>query len=112
MAGAVAIETMVDAAVMHSLCVIEPMRGRGIGAALVGAARKAAHTRGARHLYGLGGDGASYVARFGFKPVAPAEMLEDIPGTFIADYFGSHPEAFARLVTMRLDISRDGVIER
>jgi len=88
------------------------MRRRGIGAALVGAARKAAHTRGARRLYAFGGDGIGYLDRFGFEWVAPGEMIADLDGTFIAGYFGSRPEAFVRLATMRLDISRDGVIER
>src|SRR5580700_2901431 len=71
-AGVVGIEARVDAAVIRSLMVMESMRRRGIGAALVAAARKAAHTRGARTLYAISahGDGASYFARFGFAPVA------------------------------------------
>jgi N-acetylglutamate synthase-like GNAT family acetyltransferase len=88
------------------------MRRRGIGGALVIAARKAAHTRGARRLYALDGDGIGYLDRFGFERVTPSEMIDDLAGTFIAGYIGSRPEAFAQLAAMRLDISRDGVIER
>lgn len=103
---------MVDAAVIHSLAVVEAMRRRGIGSALVGAARKAAHTRGARRLYAIGGDGVGYLDRFGFERAAASEMVDNLAGTFIAGYLSAHPDAAAKLVTMRLDISRDGVIER
>lgn len=112
MVGTVGIETMVDAAVMRSLVVAAPMRGRGIGAALVGAARKAALTRGARRLYALGRGRTNYLERFGFEPTAPNAMLGDVAGTPVASYLGAHPEELARLATLHLDISRDGVIER
>ena len=49
--GVIGVEPKIDAALIRSLYVDESMRRRGIGAALVAAARKAAHTRGARHLY-------------------------------------------------------------
>lgn len=103
---------MVDAGVIHSLAVVEPMRRRGIGAVLVGAARKAAHTRGARRLYAIATDAIGYLDRFGFERAAVGEMLDDLAGTFIAGYLSAHPETAARLVTVRLDISRDGVIDR
>ena len=112
MVGVVAVETMVDAAAMHSLAVVAPMRRRGIGAALVRAARKAAHTRGARRLYALGGERADYLARFGFERISPGVMIDDLAGTYVAGYLDSHHDELARTVTMRLDISRDGVIER
>jgi N-acetylglutamate synthase-like GNAT family acetyltransferase len=111
------VETIVDAAVIRSLAVAQAMRRRGIGAALVGAARKAAHTRGARKLYALGrrgqhGVGEDYLLRFGFERVASAAMIEDLEGTFTASYLRDHPERLARIDALRLDISRDGVIER
>ncbi len=112
MVGVVGIETIVDAAAMHSLVVAEPLRRRGIGAALVAAARKAAHTRGARRLYAFGGGGADYLLRFGFERVARDEMLDDLAGTAVAGYFDSRPEQLGGVSTLRLDISRDGVIER
>ncbi|HEY2524825.1 MAG TPA: GNAT family N-acetyltransferase [Candidatus Binataceae bacterium] len=115
--GVIGMETIVDTAVIRSLAVAEAMRRRGIGAALVGAARKAAHTRGARRLYALGRRGQDsivrdYLLRFGFEPVARRAMLEDLDGTFIASYLRVHPEQLARIDALLLDISRDGVIER
>jgi len=115
--GVIGVETIVDAALIRSLAVAEAMRRRGIGAALVGAARKAAHTRGARSLYALGrrgqgGINESYLFRFGFKPVVLTAMLEVLEGTFTASYLRAHPEQLARIDALGLDISRDGVIER
>jgi N-acetylglutamate synthase-like GNAT family acetyltransferase len=111
-AGVVGVETIVDAAVIRSLAVAEAMRRRGVGAALVNAARKAAHTRGARRLYALGRRGEKYLFRCGFERVAAAEMIDDLAGTFTADYLRAHPEELLRIDPLRLDISRDGVIER
>ncbi len=87
--GIVAITTSVDTGRLTLLWVAETMRRRGIGAALVAAARKAAHTRGARTLLAscpleVGG----YLGKLGFDP-APA-----------------------REPTWILDLSRDGIIER
>jgi N-acetylglutamate synthase-like GNAT family acetyltransferase len=110
--GIVGIETIVDAAVIRTLAVAQAMRRRGIGAALVNAARKAAHTRGARRLYALGRRGDEYLLRFGFEQVAAAEMIDELAGTFTADYLRAHPDELARMDPLRLDISRDGVIER
>jgi N-acetylglutamate synthase-like GNAT family acetyltransferase len=110
--GVVGVETIVDAAVIRSLAVAEAMRRRGIGAALVNAARKAAHTRGARRLYALGRRGEDYLLRFGFERIAGTEMIDDLAGTFTADYLRAHPGELAWMDPLRLDISRDGVIER
>jgi N-acetylglutamate synthase-like GNAT family acetyltransferase len=111
-AGVVGVETIVDAAVIRSLAVAEAKRRRGIGAALVNAARKAAHTRGARRLYALGRRGEDYLLRFGFERIAGTEMIDDLAGTFTADYLRAHPGELARMDPLRLDISRDGVIDR
>ena len=111
-ARVIGIETIVDAAVIRSLAVAEAMRRRGIGAALVTGARKAAHTRGARRLYALGPRGEEYLLRFGFERVAATQMIDDLAGTFTADYLSAHPGELARIDPLRLDISRDGVIER
>lgn len=112
-AGVVGVETKIDVALMRSLAVAEPMRGRGVGAALVAAARAAAHTRGAHRLYALGRDDAyNYLARFGFAPVALSELLNALAGTFMADYVRTHPGEFSDHRALCLDISRDGVIER
>jgi N-acetylglutamate synthase-like GNAT family acetyltransferase len=110
--GVAGLETIVDAAVIRALAVAEAMRRRGIGAALVAAARKAAHTRGARRLYALGRRGEEYMLRFGFERVAATEMIDDLAGSFTAEYLRVHPGELARMDALRLDISRDGVIER
>jgi N-acetylglutamate synthase-like GNAT family acetyltransferase len=113
-AGVVGIEARVDAALIRSLMVIDTMRRRGIGAALVAAARKAAHTRGARTLYAIApdSDSARYFARFGFAPAASEEMLSALAGTFMAAYLRLRPDETARLRTLSLDIADDGVIRR
>jgi N-acetylglutamate synthase-like GNAT family acetyltransferase len=110
--GVAGVETIVDAAVIRSLVVVEAMRRRGIGAELINAARKAAHTRGARRLYALERRGEEYLLRFGFERVAAKEMIDDLAGTFTSDYLRAHPAELARMDPLRLDISRDGVIER
>ena len=110
--GVVGVETIVDAAVIRSLAVVESMRRRGIGAALVNAARKAAHTRGARRLYALGRRGEDYLLRFGFERIAGTQLIDDLAGTFTVDCLRAHPGELARMDPLRLDISRYGVIER
>lgn len=112
--GVVGIEARVDAALIRSLTVADAMRRRGIGTALVSAARTAAHTRGARTLYAIAPDDdfARYVTRFGFAAVASEELLQALAGTFMADYLRQHPGEMERLRTLSLDISSDGVIHR
>src|SRR5260370_18769097 len=61
--GAIGVEPQIDAALIRSLYVIDSMRRRGIGAALVAAARKAAHTRGARHLYLFATEAGAFFTR-------------------------------------------------
>src|SRR3984957_16386888 len=96
--GVVGVEPKIDAALIRSLYVDESMRRRGIGAALIAAARKAAHTRGARHLYLFSTDAGEFFERHGFKTVAVDDVIAAIPGV---------PQ-----VAYHLDISSDGVIER
>src|SRR3984957_14770825 len=96
--GVIGVEPKVDAALIRSLYVNESMRRRGIGAALLAAARKAAHTRGARHLYLFSTDAGKYFERQGFKTAAVDDVIAAIPGV---------PQ-----VAYHLDISSDGVIER
>jgi N-acetylglutamate synthase-like GNAT family acetyltransferase len=95
--GIADIQTLVDSAFMRLLWVAVPMRCRGIGTALVAAARKAAHTRGARTLYALDAPEGDYLSRQGF---VPAKRSDPIIG-----------EADQGSLWM-LDLSRDGVIER
>lgn len=112
--GVIGIEARVDAALLRSLMVAGPLRRHGIGAALVAAARNAAHTRGARTLYALASDPytARYLGRFGFTPASPANLIAALAGTYVADYLHDHPDELARHRAMSLDISNDGVILR
>lgn len=106
--GAVGVETVVDAGLMRVLAVTERVRRHGIGAALVAAARKAAHTRGARRLFALAPDG-NYLRRFGFVSVAAGELREtmgSVSATLAAPDESAHCSAFC------LDISGDDLIVR
>src|SRR5271154_1945208 len=76
--GVIGVEPKIDAALIRSLCVNESMRRRGIGGALLAAARKAAHTRGARHLYLFGAEAGGFFERHGFKAVTVAEVIAAI----------------------------------
>jgi N-acetylglutamate synthase-like GNAT family acetyltransferase len=110
--GVVGVEPKIDAALIHSLYVDESMRRRGIGAALVAAARKAAHSRGARHLYLFSTAAGEFFERHSFKTVAVDEVIAAIPGVPQVEYYRARPEELAREVAYHLDISGDGVIER
>jgi N-acetylglutamate synthase-like GNAT family acetyltransferase len=110
--GVVGVESKIDAALIRSLYVDEPSRRRGIGRALIAAARKAAHTRGARHLFLFGADASSFFERHGFTAIAVADVIAAIPGVPQVERFRAQPEELARQVGFHLDISSDGVIER
>jgi amino-acid N-acetyltransferase len=110
--GVIGVEPKIDAALLRSLWVNESMRRRGIGGALVAAARKAAHTRGARHLYLFGVDAGDFFERHGFSALAVAEVIGAIPGVPLVEYYRARPEELAREVAYQLDISADGLIER
>src|SRR5208282_5731509 len=110
--GVIGVESRIDAALIRSLYVNESMRRRGIGGALVAAARKAAHTRGARHLYLFSTDAGGFFERHGFTTVAVAEVIAAIPGVPQVDYYRERPDELAREVAYHLDISGDGVIDR
>jgi N-acetylglutamate synthase-like GNAT family acetyltransferase len=110
--GVVGVEPRLDAALIRSLYVVESMRSRGIGAALVAAARKAAHTRGARHLYLFSNEAGDFFLGMGFQRIAVERTLTATRGAPQVEYYRARPEELAREVTYYLDISRDGVIER
>ena len=110
--GVIGVEPKIDAALIRSLYVNESMRRRGIGGALLAAARKAAHTRGARHLYLFGADAGSFFERHGFTAVAVADIIAAIPGVPQVERLRAQPEELVRQVGYHLDISSDGVIER
>jgi len=110
--GVIGVESKIDAALIRSLYVDESMRRRGIGTALIAAARKAAHTRGARHLYLFSTDAGEFFERYGFKKVAVDEVIAAVPGVPQVEYYRARPQELARELAYHLDISSDGVIER
>ena len=110
--GVIGVEPKIDAALVRSLYVNESMRGRGIGAALVAAARKAAHTRGARHLYLFSTDAGEFFERHGFTMVPVADVVAALPGVPQVEHYRARPDDLARESAYHLDISADGVIER
>jgi GNAT superfamily N-acetyltransferase len=110
--GVIGVEPKIDAALIRSLYVDESMRRRGIGAALVGAARKAAHTRGARHLYLFSTDAGEFFERLGFTMVPVADAIAALPGVPQLEFYLARSDELAREVAYHLDISSDGIIER
>jgi N-acetylglutamate synthase-like GNAT family acetyltransferase len=110
--GVVGVEPSLDAALVRSLYVVEAMRGRGIGAELVAAARKAAHTRGARSLYLFSTDVGDFFKGLGFVNVPVAQVDAALGSVPLVKYHRAHPEELAREVALSLDISQDGVILR
>jgi amino-acid N-acetyltransferase len=110
--GVIGVEPKIDAALIRSLWVDESMRGRGIGGALMAAARKAAHTRGARHLYLFGVDAAGFFEHHGFAAVAVGDIFAALPDVPQVESIRAQPAKSAREVGYHLDISADGVIER
>ncbi len=110
--GVVGVEARLDAALVRSLAVVEPMRRRGIGTKLLSAARKAAHTRGARTLWALSTGAGDYLRRFGFVEAPVVELVAALTGTPQVEYYLARPEELSRQLAWRLDISNDGVIVR
>jgi N-acetylglutamate synthase-like GNAT family acetyltransferase len=111
--GAAGIEPLVDAALLRSVAVIEPMRRRGTGSRLVEAARIAAHTRGARTLYTLAPSSlAGWFERLGFAPVPRDDLMRVLAGTFLAGHLRTRPSELNELAGLAVDIANDGVVER
>ncbi|HZP46108.1 MAG TPA: GNAT family N-acetyltransferase [Candidatus Binataceae bacterium] len=108
--GVVAVETIVDCALMRSLFVTPSMRRRGIGTRLVAAARAAAVTRGARTLYTLADAAAApFLARCGFGAADYRAALDELSGCPLADYLQTHR---GPALAWKLDVSADGIINR
>ena len=110
--GVIGVEPSLDAALVRSLYVTDTMRRRDIGAELVTAARKAAHTRGARSLYLFSTDAGDFFKRFGFVEVPMPQLVAALAAAPQVKYFVARPEELAREVAWYLDISQDGVILR
>src|SRR5258708_5450761 len=110
--GVIGVEAKIDAALIRSLYVKPPMRQRGIGAALLAAARKAAHTRGARHLYLFSTDAGNFFERQGFVRAELAVVISALAGVPQVEHYRARPEELAREVAYYMEISGDGLIER
>jgi N-acetylglutamate synthase-like GNAT family acetyltransferase len=111
--GAVGVECRLDAALVRSLCVAPSHRGRSFGDRLMAAARKAAHTRGARALYLFAyPELAGYFGRLGFVETDSDRVMRALRGAPEVEYYRARPGELAREIAFTLDISRDGVIER
>ena len=110
--GVVGVEPLLDSALLRSLYVLEQHRHREIGRRLVMAARQAAHTRGARQLFLFATRAEGFFRRLGFKRATLEELTAALRGSPQTDYYLARPQELASEVTYRLDISRDGIIER
>ena len=110
--GVIGVEPSLDAALIRSVYVIGEMRGRGIGAELIAAARKAAHTRGARSLYLFSTDAGAFFQRVGFVPIPVAQLVGALSAVPQVKYYLARPDDLAREEAFYLDISQDGVILR
>ncbi|HTR62685.1 MAG TPA: GNAT family N-acetyltransferase [Candidatus Binataceae bacterium] len=110
--GVVGVEPILDAALVRSLYVLQAHRRRGIGEQLVAAARKAAHTRGARQLYLFSTEAGGFFERLGFRRTSVTDLTAALKGTPQTDYYLARPPELAQEVVYCLDISRDGIIER
>lgn len=110
--GVVGVEPSLDAALIRSLYVVDPMRGREIGGELFAAARKAAHTRGARSLYLFSTGAGDFFKRFGFAEVPVTQLVAALGAAPQVKYYQARPAELARGVAWYVDISQDGVILR
>jgi GNAT superfamily N-acetyltransferase len=109
--GIAGLETEVDAALVCPLFVLESMRRRGVGAALMRAARLAAYSRGARMLYTmLPAAFGGFLVRYGFAEVTLGELTDVFGGAAILGRTAVADKGGCRV--LRRDISRDGIIER
>jgi GNAT superfamily N-acetyltransferase len=110
--GVIGVEPSLDAALLRSLYVVEAMRRGGIARELITAARKAAHTRGARSLYLFSEDAGDFFKRFGFVEVPVAQLVAALSATPLVKHSLARPDDLAREVAWYLDISQDGLILR
>src|SRR2546430_13876525 len=72
--GTAALELYGSAALLRSVAVATRLRGRGLGQALTHAALELARRRGARTVYLLTETAGAFFPRFGFKPIARADV--------------------------------------
>lgn len=111
-AGVVGVEPWLQAALIRSLLVVESLRRKGIGRALMNAARRAAQARGALELYAFSTEAGGFFTHFGFEPVPVPRLVAALEGVPQVEYYKSRPAELAGEAAWRLDISRYGSIDR
>jgi len=79
--GCIALAGRGDVVLLRSLAVARAARGRRLGARLVAHAEQLALERGQREICLLTETAADYFARFGYHPVARAEVAPEIRAT-------------------------------
>ncbi|HYU89009.1 MAG TPA: arsenic resistance N-acetyltransferase ArsN2 [Gemmatimonadales bacterium] len=72
--GTAALELYGDAALLRSVAVATPLRGRGLGVALTAAALDLARRRGVRTVYLLTETAAGFFPKFGFTAITRAQV--------------------------------------
>ena len=82
--GTAALELYGSAALLRSVAVATRLRGRGLGQAPTHAALELARRRGARTVYLLTETAGAFFPRFGFKPIARADVE---PAVLASDEF-------------------------
>lgn len=98
--GSAALERYGESALLRSLAVAAPLHGQGLGRQLMTAALDLARTHRVGRVYLLTTTAAAYVPRFGFVPVARADV--DAAVQVSAEFTGACP-ASATVFVRRLD---------
>ncbi len=105
--GVAGLEVHADQGLLRSLAVAADLRGTGLGRRLVKTILAAAQQRRLRSLSLLTETAADYFPRFGFQPVARAEIAESFGDS--AEFRGACPES---AVALRLDLTETGEAAR
>jgi len=93
--GSAALEWYGADVLLRSVAVAEGLRGQGVGRQLTGAALNRARAHGARRVYLLTTTAADYFPRFGFAPVARADVAPAVQAS--AEFTGACPDSAAVL---------------
>lgn len=97
--GSAAVERYGDAGLLRSVAVDRAYRGQGLGARLVGAALERARQAGLQTVYLLTTTAPGYFPRFGFQPVARADVAPAVRQS--VEFTGACPDS---ALVMRADL--------
>jgi amino-acid N-acetyltransferase len=97
--GSAAVERYGDAGLLRSVAVDDHYRGQGLGARLVGAALDQARQEGLQAVYLLTTTAPEYFPRFGFQPVARADVAPAVQQS--VEFTGACP---ASALVMRVEL--------